>query len=203
MSLLFGDVGNERFNNALLDYFAGTRKRDEWLQAHPRDWYDMLEGMVATGKAQRHNRLNFAFDRAQFEKDNPPSLLDGHEIVPTTEKMFANIQGYVTPSAFWLDVRQFMEHMHFTVIIDGEPASTAFTAYRHDDALEIGIETAQKHRGKGLAQVVCAQLIRYCIEQGLEPMWTCRLENTASTNLAGRLGFRETMRLPYYHIPVQ
>ena len=117
-------------------------------------------------------------------------------MVPTAAAMFSSIKGKVTPAAFWLDERQFLEHVHFTVVIDGEPASTAFTAYRHDGVLEIGIETAEEHRGKGLARIACAKLINYCIEQGLEPVWTCRLENAASTNLAGRLGFRELILIP-------
>ncbi|MCL1874757.1 MAG: GNAT family N-acetyltransferase [Synergistaceae bacterium] len=74
--------------------------------------------------------------------------------------------------------------------------------YLHDDKLEIGIETVEKYRGMGFARAACMALIDYCIENGLEPVWSCRLENTPSTNLAKSLGFFETMRLPYYHIPV-
>jgi len=200
MSLLFGDAGNKRFNRDLLDYFGGARKKDEWLQAHPCCWHDMLEQMVIAGKAAHYNRLNFAFDRDKFERSNPVSLLDSYEIVPTTAAMFSSIAGVVTPIAFWRDVERFLEHVHFTVIIDDEPASTAFTAYRHDDILEIGIETAEKYRGKGLARIACTRLINHCIGNNLEPAWTCRLENMASTNLALRLGFMETKQMPYYQI---
>lgn len=78
----------------------------------------------------------------------------------------------------------------------------AVTVDLHDDMLELGIENWEKDRGKGLAHIACMALIYYCLEDGLKPIWTCRLENTASVNLAKRLGFRETMRAPYYHIPV-
>jgi len=199
LSMLFGNADNAQFNSDLLDYFAQIDK-DEWLQAHPRAWDCIFEGQIAAGKAQRYHRLNFDFNRGIFEKNNPVALLDGYEIAPTTAAMFSTIQGLVTPSAFWRDKQGFLANTSFTVMVDGKPASTAFAAYRHDNILELGIETAEKHRGRGLARVACARLIHHCIESGLEPAWTCRLENTASTNLAEKLGFREIRRLPFYNV---
>ena len=86
-------------------------------------------------------------------------------------------------------------------MVDSKPVSTAFTSARHDDKLEIGVETLQSYQGKGLAYLACAKLIEYCMDRELEPVWSCRLENTGSVNLAKKLGFIETLRMPYYHIP--
>ena len=90
----------------------------------------------------------------------------------------------------------------FTVMIDGKPASTAFTSARHDDKLEIGIETKTEYHGKGLGYIACAKLIEYCLEHQLEPVWSCRLDNIGSVKLSQKLGFVETLNMPYYHIPL-
>lgn len=206
MSLLFGAADNEQFNQELSDYFLQKnepRKKDEWLQAFPRDWDVYLEKFTNSGKAIRYNRLNFSFDKAEYEKNNSQILPAGYSVVRTTPDIYSSVRGAVIPQAYWRDQDLlFNKCVSFTVMMDQEPASTAFTANLHDDMLELGIETQEKYRGKGLARIACMALINYCLEKSLEPIWTCRLENTASANLAKRLGFRETMRAPYYHIPV-
>jgi len=88
----------------------------------------------------------------------------------------------------------------FTLVGDGELISTAFSSFRHDGKLEIGIETLEAHRGNGYAQCVCARLIDYCLEHGLEPVWSCRLGNKGSYELALRLGFEPTITRPYYEV---
>lgn len=206
MSLLFGDADNEQFNNELWDYFiqkTEPRNMDEWLQAFPRTWETQLEKLVHNNQATLYTRLNFSFDKDAYEHNNSLISLDNYTVVPSSVDMYANIEGSVIPKAFWRDEQQFLQTaISFTVKVDNEPATTAFAAFVHDGKLEIGIETAEKHRGKGLARIACITLINYCLANGLEPVWSCRLENTASVNLAKKLGFRETMRLPYYHIPV-
>ncbi|MCL2702640.1 MAG: GNAT family N-acetyltransferase [Defluviitaleaceae bacterium] len=204
MSLLFGDAGNERFNNELTAYFGQKNRRDEWLQAHPRAWDAWLDGLANAKKAVRYSRLNFAFDREEYKKNNHEINLNDYSIIPTTADMFNSIDGSVVPKAFWRDERLFSQYCAgFTAMVNGKPAATAFTSYLHDGCLEIGIETAEGHRGKGLARAVCMALINYSLANNLEPVWSCRLENAASVNLAKKLGFRESLRLPYYHVPAQ
>jgi len=47
-----------------------------------------------------------------------------------------------------------------------------FTSARHDDKLEIGIETMVEYHGKGLGYLACAKLIEYCMDNDLEPVWS-------------------------------
>lgn len=123
-------------------------------------------------------------------------------IVPTTAEMFDALDGSVVPKQFWRDADQFMRMAGgFTAIVEGELAATAFCSYRHGMQLEIGIETAPRHRGNGLAQLVASALIDHCLCRGLEPVWACRLENVGSYRLATKLGFIPVRQLPYYRLP--
>jgi RimJ/RimL family protein N-acetyltransferase len=71
-----------------------------------------------------------------------------------------------------------------------------------DGVLEIGIETLEKFRGMGFAYHASAALIDHCIENGLEPVWACRLENQGSYYLAQKLGFVPSRMMPYYQLMV-
>jgi len=124
-------------------------------------------------------------------------------IVPTTQELALAMPGAVTPRFFWRTTENggLCIDAGFTRVVAGEPASTAFASCRTERELEIGIETADAHRGHGYAFDVSAALIAYCLEHGLEPVWACRLENEGSFRLARRLGFEPVFTLPYYRLP--
>jgi GNAT superfamily N-acetyltransferase len=200
MSLLFGRI-NEAFFGELFGASARQGSADDWLQAYPRAWDAQLNGLVDHGRATLYERINFSFDEGTYRSNNRRAQPDGCAVVPTTEDLFDTLEGAVVPKAFWRNGRLFAEtSAGFTVMAGSEPASTAFGACRHDGALEIGIETAEKYRGRGLARIACAALIEYCLQRGLEPVWACRAGNAGSESLARRLGFREVRRLPFYRI---
>ena len=206
MTYLCGRSDNEAFNAGLFAYFAGkthTRKRDEWLQAFPRDWDIVMSGLVDTGAAIPYSRLNFKFDTDKFYETYKQADKAQYDIIETPADMLFHISGSVVPKDYWKTPEQFAKLAKaFTIMLDGKPVSTAFTSARHDNQLEIGIETRPEYQGKGLAYLACAALISYCLDRKLEPVWSCRLENTGSVNLAKKLGFVETLRMPYYHIPM-
>jgi len=207
MAFLCGDSSNEAFNKGLFDYFNGVsseRRKDEWLQAFPRDWDIIINRLVDKNKAVPYSRLNFKLDIAKFYEKYHQADKSQYEVIPTPTDMLFEIKGRVVPKDYWKSPEQFESLAKaFTVMIDNKPASTAFTSARHDDKLEIGIETVEEYHGKGLGYLACAKLIEYCIDNNIEPVWSCRFENTGSVKLAEKLGFAEILRMPYYHIPKQ
>ena len=207
MTFLCGFSGNEEFNRGLVDYFSNksyVRKKDEWLQAFPRDWDILMNSLVYDGLAVAYSRLNFKFDKTKFYENYQSNDKIQYEIISAPADMLFEISGIVVPKDYWKTLEQFDAiGKAFTVLDDGKPVSTAFSSARHDGRLEIGIETAKEYQGQGLAYLACAKLIEYCLDNKLEPVWSCRLENTGSVNLAKKLGFVETLRMPFYHIPKQ
>jgi RimJ/RimL family protein N-acetyltransferase len=123
------------------------------------------------------------------------------EILQVSKKWFDEIEGSVIPKNFWRSADDFERHgKGFSVVMDGKPVSTAFSAFVFENDLELGIETVGNYRGKSLAAHACCALIDYCLEKELEPVWSCRLENTASYLLAQKLGFEPIAYLPFYRL---
>jgi len=201
MALLWGDP-HARDLAWLRDHLRAPHAPPQWLQVFPDAWADMVEAEL--GAAARCTRVNFRFDRDRYRvmRAGVAAATESTTIVATTEEMFANIEGSVVPMHFWRDAAQFVrDGGGFTALVDGQPAATAFCSYRHGGELEIGIETAPRHRNQGLARRVACALVDDCLRRGLEPVWACRLENTGSFELARRLGFVPTRWLPYYRLP--
>ncbi len=232
MSLLFGETADEHFYARLLDHLVNSRGRrhaDEWLQVSPRGWSDRIASLLgprlqAKGSAAKvpaaegsaspphlagrdkvveNTRLNFAFDPDLYARVALPSREARDEIRRTDGVIFRTLEGAVAPKNFWRDENLFLrDGVGFSLIRNGETASTAFSAFLKGSQLEIGIETRETHRGQGLALLTTAALIDYCLENGLEPVWSCREENAGSVRLARKLGFVPTLRVPYYRLVV-
>jgi RimJ/RimL family protein N-acetyltransferase len=223
MSLLFGDTRNIEFNESLRGYMLNAghqREKLEWLQIHPASWKPQIEailGQALVAKAgppdrpataqddqsrvMEYTRVNFKFDTARYRAFAGQHAPFAGEVVRTEADLFRGIQGQVVPRYFWRDADDFMGRgVGFTVMVEGAPASTAFCAFLKDNKFELGIETARQHRGRGYAVHACKAIIDYCLENGYEPIWSCRLENTGSYNLAQRLGFVPVLYVPYYQL---
>jgi RimJ/RimL family protein N-acetyltransferase len=216
MALLWGQAGRGRWLEWLHDYLVVPHRPTEWLQVFPHTWIETVEAalrdrLVAANSPDEHaagalacTRVNFAFDREAYARGRAhlATAIGSVRIVPTTVEMFSRIEGSVVPKRFWRDAAQFIRHGGgFTAIVDGELAATAFCSFRHGRQFELGIETVAPQRGKGHARLVACALIDDCLRRGLEPVWACRLENAGSFQLALKLGFAPTTRVPYYRLP--
>ena len=218
MSLLFGRTDNDSFNKAFYDYALNkTRSRNyyEWMQAWPEEWHKKLSAIFKgktvlskdnknnkfPGKIEINTRVNFLLNHKKFKKISPGDKGNEFHIVRTDRELFNEMKGSVVPAFFWKNDEQFInEGVGFSLIFNNELASTAYAAFIHGNQLEIGIETIEKYRGKGFAQYVSSVLIDYCLKNNYEPVWSCRLENTASFRLARKLGFEPVMYVPYYRL---
>jgi GNAT superfamily N-acetyltransferase len=218
ISLLFGDSHCQGFNEKFLDYslnINGGRDRHEWMLSFPDDWHKVLSDLYSdkmiksadninnaeTGVIELNTRTNFKFNPEKYKVCNRAILPDDCEIVRTDKNAFEDMKGLVIPAGFWDTADDFINNgVGFSLFCNKKIAATAFSAFIHDDKLEIGIETISDHRGKGFAQLVSSALIDYSIENGFEPVWACRKENTNSLNLAQKLGFEVSEEIPYYRL---
>ena len=218
MLLLMGDSNNIEFNDRFKSYAFNTAKiraKHEWLITSSPEWDNVLtdlfggsliktpenSGKEASGTIELNGRQNFSFNvqkYAQFEKRTIPE----HDLIVKTDAvLFEQMTGSVIPQKFWDNAKDFETNgSGYTLLHNGEIAATAFSAFVHENRLEIGIETVEKYRGNGYAELVCCKLIDECLESGFLPVWSCRSENTASVQLAGKLGFETTLSFPFYRL---
>lgn len=220
MSLLIGEMDNDEFNSGLLDYCLNknkTRDKLNWLQAYPESWNSRLLGLFGNdlikfdadsnvgtnGKIEEYTRVNFKFNKEKYLQFRETNITEDYKIIRTDKAIFNALQGSVIPKYFWNNADDFVQHgVGFTLINEDKPASTSYSAFIHDNYLELGIETSENCRGKGFALYTCSALIDYCLEKNFEPVWACRQDNAGSYKLAQKLGFEPSVTIPYYRLPV-
>ena len=218
MSLLVGDGKDEEFDRWLLPFMLDEgreRRRDEWMQVHPDLWTVKIEKALlgrivrssrTTDDAPRdlvvtYGRTNFRFNEEKFLASAATLERTDVQARRLDVRTVGMVKGTVIPTAFWNSAEDFVRNgIGFSVLEDGVPVSTAFSAFVHDYAWEIGIESAVTHRGRGYATIAAIAFIDHCLENGLTPVWSCRTENTGSYKLATKLGFEPTFQLPFYRL---
>lgn len=217
MSLLFGNENNESFNEAFVRYALNEsekRQRTEWLQAYPATWNEKLSVLLRdkmvkeedrtagdTGKIELSTRVNFKFNRQKYLEFKNGFGQNSYEITRTDQHLFEEMSGTVVPKYFWNNADDFYQNaVGFSLLYNGQVASTAFSAFIIDKKLELGIESVAHFRGKQFAIRTCMALIDYCLEKGFEPVWACRLQNTNSFKLAQKIGFEPSLFLPFYKL---
>jgi len=218
MTLLFGESENKKFNKSFKDYVLNINKirgNDEWMQAFPDSWHIELEKLFGGNlmasiktehdleqqKVEINTRGNFIFDRNLYISERKINSNLDINIVRTNKEILSTINGSVVPEYFWKNEDDFLENgVGFSLFYKGRLAATAFSSFILDNKLELGIETSTEFRGMGFAEQVCRALIDYCIDNQLEPIWACRLENVGSYKLAKKLGFQPSIMVPYYRL---
>ena len=218
MSLLFGDSRNKEFNANFRDYSLNINKirnKHEWMQAFPDTWDTVLKDLFKdciikssdnlehpeNNVIELNTRINFKFNVDNYLDFKRKNITGNVMIVRTDKQIFADMKGTVVPFYFWESADDFYDNgIGFSLFHKNRLASTAYSAYIHDNKLELGIETLEEFRGKGFAQYTCSALIDYCLENNYEPVWACRLENAGSYKLAQKLGFEPVARIPYYRL---
>lgn len=222
MSLLFGAQDNGSFDVHLLSYLLnekGERNKAHYLQVFPVNWDAKIAQLLGPfrlrieeqenskkrsgTKVVEHKRINFRFNKCIYLRFRQALSKPPFKIVRTTPEIFDAFEGAVVPKLFWSDATDFLKNGIGFSLLDGEMAvSTSFSAFVLDRQLELGVETMVDYQGKGLAKQACAALIDFCLQNGYEPVWSCRKGNAGSYMLATRLGFEPVLELPYYQLEV-
>ena len=126
-----------------------------------------------------------------YPSDKPPKAVipSGYEAKSIDEELFNLLESRVSPKVFWQDYEEFKQNGNGVCLMCGnKPASWAFTAAVSNDEADIGIETAEAHRHRGLAYAASSLLIKKLLPSR-RPTWSCQQSNKGSARTAEKLGF--------------
>lgn len=132
----------------------------------------------------------------EYQSHEPPALSElpkGMRLCEADSVLFDKLQGRVTPRFSWDNASDLISRgKGFCIMDGGEPAAWAFSAAVSSEEIDIGVETAERYRGRGLATIGAGAMVRYALGQHKRPVWACHCENVGSRRIAEKLGFVKT-----------
>lgn len=98
---------------------------------------------------------------------------------------------------FWPKREKFFSDSIGFCLCQGERVlSMVHAVWRPTQLMEMEVATAQDVRGRGYGALTCGAMLEYCLDRGIEPVWTCNSRNHASLAFARKMGFAD----PVHHI---
>ncbi len=116
--------------------------------------------------------------------------IDGFRIEQIDEKNLAKIEGRIIPSFSWVSPEQFLKEGFGYIALDqGRVCAVSFSAAVSSDEIDIGVETHEDYRRKGLAAILAGRMCERILEAGKKPVWAHSISNLGSMNTALKCGF--------------
>jgi RimJ/RimL family protein N-acetyltransferase len=123
---------------------------------------------------------------------------EGCSITPRDAELLKGSPDYEMTLDSFGSIENIIQHtLGFVILHAGMVVCEAATGAPIQGRIEMGVSTAEPHRRRGLAAIACAHLIEACETQGYSTWWDCAKQNTASVNLARKLGYQNEREYRY------
>ena len=184
---LSGKVTEPFLNRISEDYFRKETKRRFVLITDDEKVIQFFEGKDGLVMDQR-KEYSFG-DDVTFSKEDFHTDL---RIVKIDASNIKAIQGRIIPAFSWESDDAFLKNGFGYVAMDGDKyAAVAFSAAVSSEEVDIGVETNEAYRNRGLAKILAGYMIREIRTDGKTPVWAHAAGNTASMKTALGVGFKE------------
>lgn len=177
-------------------FMSGTPNEDELLRIHELILSEKLKLLCQDNslaeKLMQYGGVELIprdIYRYPYEKAPETVLPYGYTMRSIDEELFNRLSGRVSPSYYWNDYYEYSRNGKGICIMHGnKPASWAFLAASSSTECDIGIETDEAYRRRGLAYTAAAALMNDILPDK-RPVWTCQHTNRGSARTAEKLGF--------------
>ncbi|MCR4584307.1 MAG: GNAT family N-acetyltransferase [Lachnospiraceae bacterium] len=184
---LSGKVTDPFLNRISEDYFRKETKRRFVLITDDEkviQFFEGKDGLVMDQRKEYSFGDDVTFSKEDFHTDLRIEKIDASNIKA--------IQGRIIPAFSWESDDAFLKNGFGYVAMDGEQfAAIAFSAAVSSEEVDIGVETNEAYRNRGLARILAKYMIREIMANGKTPVWAHAAGNTASMKTALGVGFKE------------
>jgi GNAT superfamily N-acetyltransferase len=192
--VFLGDLGF--LLNEIILPIAQARGQDAFL-LHPSslEWDETLAALFSEFTFNRYPRVLYQETAplpANWREHIPPGMI----LRPIDRKLLAesSLEGHdglvEEIEECWPSMRRFLEHGFGFAVLDGRTIACRITGeYAYPGHIGIGILTAERYRGRGLAVLATLAFLEECVQRGLHPHWDAWFNNKASVRAAEKSGF--------------
>jgi GNAT superfamily N-acetyltransferase len=169
------------------------------------DWGPVIKNALGKRDLEIGQQWVYTLRLAEQKTLTQPKATDGCRLLRVNPHLLVNLSVnnklflFSKLTHFWGSVDAFLNTGLGYVLVDEEEiASLCYSGFVAGNIHAIEIETVPSHRRKGYAEAVARAFLAECIEKHLQPHWDCMAENTASSQLAEKLGFTQSYEYTLY-----
>ena len=214
--LLAGDDKNLETNEALHQLFKEkiftgkvfvNGNESMSLAVYPETWEAKLPELIPTHEVEKLGRYHYLCRTVRFDWHS--NIPEGYSVHRVDQALLHDPQ-VVFPAAmrewmdfgemWWTEENFLSKGISFVALHAGEVAAWCTPDCVAGDRIDVGIITHRAHRRKGLAAVVVAATVEYCLSHGFSAVgWHCNDVNVGSWKTAEKVGFERNREYAYYY----
>lgn len=157
---------------------------------------DPLNDMIPSNP--EYDGHSLFFSEHSWTATSEPSLPAEYRLAIRDRELLKQSFDYEsTVNAFGTEENVMRYAFGVAILYEDKVVCEAATGAPTHGQIEIGVTTHESHRQRGLAFIACTRLIQICETQGLSTWWDCAKQNTASRQLAYKLGFHNEKEYRY------
>jgi len=207
---LAGDAKNDPFVGGLRDWLLeekglGKSVGFTFLACATNDWEEIVARMIGPRMVIPDRRLHYVCSPVPSEISRAPA---GYEILALDRELLESDVSIPETVADWLDANfgsrdGYLKHGFGAVAVrENAVVAWCLTDSVGQASCDIGVETEEAHRKRGLASLTTAHVLQQAVARGLRQVgWHCHAINVPSVKTAESAGFR--MASEYVLYPIQ
>lgn len=186
-----GNAACDTYDKALYQFLVGCFHEGNemlWLNIPTENLEAKISALFSDYNPERLIRYNFRLNKESFCK-----LPNWRTQIPAG----FSVEYYDTQSLAFLKKHNRIyecwfpesKRFAFATLFEGKIVSDCFSVLVEENMVEVGIETDEHFRRRGLAFLTSVAFIEYCLHNNLETNWGCWHYNHDSAALAKKLGY--------------
>jgi GNAT superfamily N-acetyltransferase len=158
-------------------------------------WAEGQEGGPITPEAPAKVLERLGFDAITGDPDGRLAAFRGElptgiTVRPIDAELLARCEWRELVESAHGSPEAFLEHAFGLCLMRGdEIVAEAYAPFIGNGVAEVGVVTAETHRGQGLGSIAVAFLGEALADRGLAMYWSCDADNLASIRVANKVGF--------------
>lgn len=147
----------------------------------------------------------YSFSSEKLSIDHLRGLCQNSKFSSDVQRMDADLIERLKGQDHFIDVSDFDSPADFAergigfyVEKNGDIFGAAYSSLSCSTGIEISLFVAEEHRRQGMATVLSANLVRWCLENNMDPHWDAA--NPESCRLAEKLGYIPTETYIAYYL---
>ena len=191
-SVVYGGDANHPLAEELVKDFPINRG----VSSLPKAWRDLVRSIhgdnITTLERMTFYTQYLDVDHLQKLEQTLSSTFEVRKIDIELATQITTTQNSAFPHQmiYFNSVEDFVNHgVGYCILTDGKVVSVASSTDKiSDNGIDVQIDTHPDFRNRGLATIVCATLLRYCLEHDIEPHWSTTTND--SRRVAEKLGYK-------------
>jgi hypothetical protein len=191
--VVIGDEKSKAIHRLLVDMYKKRTDEDKrfTLYSSSHAWDQVINQLFGNELKQMH-RYSFQLNKDKYSLIKKSIIHKEYKVKRIDKRIISESKEFTKAyiNEYWESLSNYLENgFGYCILHNDVIVSECISIFASSRYSEMDITTHSRYRGMGLARYTAEIFIKHCIENKMNPIWDCNMNNVASFKLAEKVGF--------------